>query len=942
MYEGALQNIKHNKGEKIMLIADLLCEQLMSIYKSKAREKGNLGKIFMGDIKKQFKFVLILTILLSFYTGNVFAQLISPGKLTKSHSKLEGLVNCEKCHKLGKGVLDTSCLSCHEKLVQRIKNNKGYHAALNKKCIECHTDHKGADYDIMKFDQKSFDHTKTGYELKEKHKTTCNKCHKKEKTYLGLTTACISCHTDVHKKALSEDCLKCHDFSGWKKVTFDHNKYSKYKLVGKHNKVKCEDCHPRYSVEADSSSGEAKKVYNVLKFKPLKYERCSDCHYDIHKGKLIEKTCEKCHTPEGWEKKTFEHNDPRFSDFKLQGKHEKVLCELCHPEEKTIYKQNEKIVEKLARKLKPIKHDLCSDCHYDVHKEQFKDKKCGGCHTVENEWKKNTFKHESEQYKGFKLDGKHKGVDCEKCHVRSELKFTEFSKEKKASIGKFKPLKSEDCSDCHYDVHKEQFKDKKCSGCHTVENEWKKNTFKHESEQYKGFKLDGKHKGVDCEKCHVRSELKFTEFSKEKKASIGKFKPLKTEDCSDCHYDVHKEQFKDKKCSGCHTVENEWKKNTFKHESEQYKGFKLDGKHKGVDCEKCHVRSELKFTEFSKEKKASIGKFKPLKTEDCSDCHYDVHKEQFKDKKCGGCHTVENEWKKNTFKHESEQYKGFKLDGKHKGVDCEKCHVRSELKFTEFSKEKKASIGKFKPLKSEACRDCHKDVHKGLYKQDCEKCHTPAGWEAKKFLHDPVSFEIKGAHRTLSCRDCHKDTETFKGLDSKCISCHKDPHQNQFGPFCADCHKQQVWIPLNFKHTGIGFRLAGGHRAADCSDCHKNRDYRNTPSDCFACHQADYQSAPIHVTSGFSHDCTECHKITASWQQATFVHTSFHFKGAHRVLKNDCSACHNASFSIPPGTTDQDCYVCHAGDFQSAPDHVDFGFDHDCRFCHSGNTWVIE
>jgi hypothetical protein len=826
----------------------------MSIHKSGG--KCDPGKIFMVYIKKQFRFILIMTILLSFYNGNVFAQLISPGKLTRSHSKLEGLGNCEKCHQLGKGVVDSSCLSCHEKLVQRIKNNKGYHAALKRQCIECHTDHKGADYDIMKFDTKSFDHNKTGYELKEKHKTECNKCHKKEKTYLGLSVACASCHTDVHKKALPEDCLKCHDFSGWKKVTFEHDKYSKYKLAGKHNKVKCEDCHPRYSVEAESGFGEAKKVYNVLKFKPLKYEKCSDCHYDIHKGKLIEKTCEKCHTPEGWEKKTFEHNDPRFSDFKLQGKHEKVSCEFCHPEEKTIYKQNERIVEKLARKLKPVKHDLCSDCHYDVHQGQFKDRKC--------------------------------------------------------------------------------------DSCHTVENEWKKYTFRHESEEYRGFKLDGKHKGVDCEKCHVRSELRFTEFSKEKKASVGKLKPVKTEACSDCHYDVHQGQFKDRKCDSCHKVENEWKKYTFKHESEEYRGFKLDGKHKGVDCEKCHVRSELRFTEFSKEKKASLGKFKPLKTEACSDCHYDVHQGQFKDRKCDSCHKVENEWKKYTFRHESEEYKGFKLDGKHKGVDCEKCHVRSELRFTEFSKEKKASLGKFKPLKSEACSDCHKDVHKGEYKQDCGKCHTPAGWEAKKFLHDPISFEIKGAHRVLTCGDCHKDTETFKGLDSQCISCHKDPHLNQFGPFCADCHKQQTWIPLNFKHTGIGFRLAGGHRAADCSDCHKNRDYRNTPSDCFACHQADYQTAPMHVASGFSHDCIECHKITATWQQATYEHISFHFRGAHRAIKNDCSACHNSSINIPPGTTDQDCYVCHAGDFQSAPDHVAFGFDHDCRFCHSGNTWVIE
>ncbi len=230
----------------------------------------------------------------------------------------------------------------------------------------------------------------------------------------------------------------------------------------------------------------------------------------------------------------------------------------------------------------------------------------------------------------------------------------------------------------------------------------------------------------------------------------------------------------------------------------------------------------------------------------------------------------------------------------------------------------------------------------GKYETGCEKCHVPDNWEPKKYLHDPLTIDLKGAHRTLDCKECHKKSEGYKGLNADCISCHKDVHFNQFSRYCGDCHKQQTWIPLNFKHTGIGFRLAGSHRGADCSDCHKNRDYRNTPSDCFICHQAAYQSAPMHVVSGFSHDCTECHKRSNTWDFTAFVHEFFSFTGAHRALKNDCLACHSAPNSIPAGTTEQDCYVCHAGDYQAAPNHVSFNYSHDCRFCHSGNTWGIE
>ena len=82
--------------------------------------------------------LLILLGLVTFFLVNSevsHAQWLSPGNLTKSHKELEGLKNCTKCHELGKGILNTSCMSCHEKLVAQIKNNKGFHSRLKEQGI---------------------------------------------------------------------------------------------------------------------------------------------------------------------------------------------------------------------------------------------------------------------------------------------------------------------------------------------------------------------------------------------------------------------------------------------------------------------------------------------------------------------------------------------------------------------------------------------------------------------------------------------------------------------------------------------------------------------------------------------------------------------------------------------------------------------------------------
>ncbi len=520
----------------------------------------------------------------------------------------------------------------------------------------------------------------TGYRLLYKHKIKCDQCHKKEKTYLDLLPECLGCHTDVHQKALPEDCIKCHSFKGWKDLEIDHEKDAAYKLTGKHVDVKCELCHPRYTVEG--RSGDTGRVYQMLKFKPLEYSKCNDCHEDVHKGELKAKQCKSCHVTKSWKEPALDHNDPLVTDYKLSGKHENASCRLCHPEEKKMYLKQGKQVEVLALKLKPLKSDRCIDCHYDVHKGQFKKQECEACHSVKDGWAKYTFRHESKKYRGYKLEGKHKEVVCEKCHERKEIRFSEFKKKKKSLVGTFNPTDSKVCSDCHYDIHEGQFEKRNCDTCHSLKSGWKDFTFRHESPKYSGYKLEGKHKEVECQKCHERSEVIYDEFNKKKRVSAGKYIPVKSEQCSDCHYDVHKGQFVDKKCEVCHSPENAWKDNSFKHESEQYKGYKLQGKHKDVVCEKCHERSNLTYLEFSIEKTAVIGTYKPLKSETCESCHKDEHKGKYKDSKglqgvmCDNCHSAEKEWKESIYKHNSEgKYKRYNPNGQIKESQCEACHV---------------------------------------------------------------------------------------------------------------------------------------------------------------------------------------------------------------------------------------------------------------------------
>ena len=818
-----------------------------------------------------------------------FGSLISPGDLSSYHKELDGMGNCTKCHSVAGGIQNENCNSCHKDIGAATLVKKGFHGAVaDQRCVECHKDHKGRAFTMIDWDPKQFDHNKTGYKLLGKHeKTVCEKCHKSKtklglSTYMGLGTACKSCHEDIHKATLKDTCETCHNTMSWKgkDVTFDHEKT--YKLDGKHADVKCQKCHP------------VKGMFQVRE-----KEKCITCHQkdDKHKGALGP-ACEKCHQTTGWKNIVFDHVKTKYP---LEGKHQKAACEKCHTE-KT------KGVFKIAR------FDTCDapGCHDkgplgNVHEKQFMGQRCDACHTLEG-FKPSLFKHESEGYKGYKLKGKHAEVKCEKCHRQLPV----------AKMTLYKPIETSSCdaAGCHDvkvrgNIHGVQFKGQRCDACHT-EQGWKPSLFSHGAETYKGYKLEGKHAELKCEKCH----------RVDPHTQIILFKPIESSTCNTagCHDtkergNIHGSQFANRKCTECHTVQG-WKPSLFKHGSDIYKGYKLEGKHAEVKCEKCHTPGA-----------DGAAVYKPVSAKSCSTagCHRDAHAGQFAEKKCEDCHTVIG-WKDLTFNHNKQSR--YPLEGKHASVQCEKCH-----------------LGKvWKPLKEE-CIACHakndEKAHGGKMGQKCEQCHTAQTWEPKGFFHEVTGLPLEGAHSQITCNACHKTKGVFTGLGPDCTKCHTDPHLNQFGPSnCQECHTAKNWFPERFRHNLTGFRLEGGHRAARCEQCHAGRAYRNVTSDCYPCHAAQYARAASNGYHGTGNkNCLDCHK-TYTWTGATFVHTSMTFSGAHAAIKGMCSKCHASSGSTvslkwPSATSESQCGVCHATTW--ATKHTTCPTD--CVLCHTTTTW---
>ena len=340
-------------------------------------------------------------------------KLLAPGPLMLGHEKLEH-VDCLTCHDAGGGIPNKNCVECHKGIGLQIRAKTAFHGLMgNKNCIACHRDHKGREYDSTRFDEKNFDHKRTGFPLDGGHKgVECKECHTETRAnkpirksgirYFGTSNSCRSCHMDddVHfftGKFAKVECSKCHTTQEWKNAKkFDHKKETGYALIGAHAKQECAKCH--------APNGKKSAKYE---FPELKTKKCLTCHEDHHKNKLSPKfrggNCDKCHVQTEWKIKQFDH---RITTFPLRGKHAQNKCVDCH-------KQTGAEARKGKAHYKWVGlNQSCGSCHADYHgyrnQRAAKIGPLGNCANCHNEfgWKRDIkFNHNTQTR--FPLEGKH-------------------------------------------------------------------------------------------------------------------------------------------------------------------------------------------------------------------------------------------------------------------------------------------------------------------------------------------------------------------------------------------------------------------------------------------------------------------------------------------------------------------------------------------------------
>ncbi len=404
---------------------------------------------------------------------------------------------------------------------------------------------------------------------------------------------------------------------------------------------------------------------------------------------------------------------------------------------------------------------------------------------------------------------------------------------------------------------------------------------------------------AECSNCHVRFD----------RAGQDKL-------CVACHKDIGQDlakktglhgRQKAQVCRSCHTDHRGRDMNiapldtkAFDHKQTDYL---LKGKHGLVECKSCHV----------------AGKKYSQAPADCLACHQkdDKHKGTL-GKACADCH-VEEGWKETRFDHGKTKYP---LTGKHVDVKCDACH--------------KTKVYDEAPT---TCIGCHKkdDKHKAHFGEKCETCHTTRDWKGLTFRHDTdTKYPLRGKHREAKCESCHTTGWIYRDkLASECVACHKkdDKHKGTLGNDCVACHSERSWKEgAKFDHDKSRFPLRGAHVKPECKACHTTPLYRETPSDCVACHKKDDK----HETT-LGSACGDCH-TDRDWKATRFDHarTRFALRFGHAVPPLKCESCHRDLKSFrhtlpaPP-----DCLSCHKKD-----DKHEGQLGSRCESCHDDRKWT--
>jgi hypothetical protein len=404
-------------------------------------------------------------------------------------------VRCEDCHDrpnrrgnptfLG---LKTDCVSCHE------DPHEGRFSG--KECTFCHNQTDWTEVTNVRGNHP-------GLSLAAGHaKTKCEACHDQGNTRPPRAGAeCVSCHAPVHEAKLGNRCENCHASIRWlglpKEVGLRTHPLTAFPLEGLHREVSCNRCHsPKLPVER--------------RYRRLEFDRCGNCHRDVHRGTLGNADCATCHDERGFWPTSFTVEQHSRAEFPLEGLHQAVPCSGCHRSKRPRYNLE------LARQR-------CVDCHENPHGDQFaaemRQGGCAQCHSTRG-WDAPRIDHTV-----WPLTGAHAEAACDSCHDASRA-------DRLSGRGATYRGAPRECSGCHRDVHAGQFRlsepIRECDACHGTDS-FEIESFDHA--ELASYPLEGAHADLKCAACHASERLRNGERSVRYR--------LGYDQCADCHADPH-------------------------------------------------------------------------------------------------------------------------------------------------------------------------------------------------------------------------------------------------------------------------------------------------------------------------------------------------------------------------------------------------------------------
>jgi len=709
----------------------------------------------------------------------------------------------------------------------------------------------------------------------------CDQCHKNAAVgnYLGLSTACQSCHMRdwqnttppfAHAAAPASfppsECQQCHKtFDNWLGAAVNHAAPPiNFPLTLGHAGVACEQCHVggNYNLQIVATDCGNSQCHLT------RWQQTNNPVHSTAGAAFGASNCVNCHTPAGWDMASFNHSTTAFP---LQGAHTvpprtctdsgchvggnyaatlPTTCYGCHTKDF---------------------NDTATPGHFadnppDHVKSAFSTT-CTACHNM-NTWTGASFNHNN----FFSLTNAHAvpPLTCvnSKCHVGGNYTSVPTA-----------------CSGCHLDVYNSTATlggnipnhvaagfPMDCTLCHDTIH-WTDAVFNHSTT---AFPLTGAHivpprtcTDVGCHAGGNYTTLPTTCFGCHTKDFNNTATPGIYADNPPNHITSNFPTT----CATCHNT-NSWTTATFNHTA----FFPLTNAHAvpPLTCvnSKCHVG----------------GNYTSVPTA-CSGCHLDVYNQTATlggnipnhvaagfPMDCTLCHDTIL-WTDAVFNHSTT---AFPLTGSHtvppRTCTDVGCHAG----------------GNYTTLPT-TCYGCHIAAWQstatlggsvpnhitGGYPQTCASCHTTTSWLGAVFNHATTGFPLVGAHATTACNLCHLTT-AVPPID--CYSCHTVAWQSTtnlggtvpnhlaadasaigiIAANCSSCHTPLApyWLGATMAHAF--FNIRHGNSAGICANCHTSPSTTYTAFQCIGCHgnnvAANFQHPNVGGYAYNSVACYGCHR----------------------------------------------------------------------------------